>query len=48
MIAPASPGMDTEVIITDRSFPLARLLGLSTTATIELLTAEGVIGRPVS
>jgi prevent-host-death family protein len=36
----------TEVIITDRGVPIARLLGLGTTATIERLTAEGVIGRP--
>jgi prevent-host-death family protein len=36
----------TEVVITDRGLPVARLLGLSTTATIERLTAEGVIGRP--
>ena len=35
-----------EVVITDRGLPVARLLGLSTTATIERLTAEGVIGRP--
>jgi prevent-host-death family protein len=36
----------TEVIITDRGLPVARLLGLGATATIERLTAEGVIGRP--
>jgi len=36
----------TEVIITDRGLPIARLLGLSTTTTIDRLTAEGVIGRP--
>ena len=36
----------TEVVITDRGLPVARLLGLSTTATIDRLTAEGVIGRP--
>jgi prevent-host-death family protein len=36
----------TEVIITDRGLPIARLLGLSTTSAIERLTAEGVIGRP--
>ena len=36
----------SEVVITDRGLPIARLLGLSTTATIERLTAEGVIGRP--
>jgi prevent-host-death family protein len=36
-----------EVIITDRGVPVARLLGLASTATLERLTAEGVIGRPV-
>jgi prevent-host-death family protein len=37
-----------EVVITDRGVPVARLLGLATTATLERLTAEGVIGRPAS
>jgi len=36
----------TDVVITDRGLPVARLLGLGATATIERLTAEGVIGRP--
>lgn len=35
-----------EVVITDRGVPVARLLGLAATATLERLTAEGVIGRP--
>jgi prevent-host-death family protein len=35
----------SEVVITDRGVPVARLLGLTTTATLERLTAEGVIGR---
>lgn len=35
-----------EVVITDRGVPVARLLGLDTTANLERLTAEGVIGRP--
>jgi prevent-host-death family protein len=35
-----------DVVITDRGVPVARLLGLTTTATLERLTAEGVIGRP--
>jgi len=35
-----------EVVITDRGLPVARLLGVSTTATLERLTAEGLIGRP--
>jgi prevent-host-death family protein len=34
-----------EVVITDRGVPVARLVGLTTTATLERLTAEGVIGR---
>ncbi len=36
----------TEVIVTDRGLPVARLVGVGTTATIERLTAEGFIGRP--
>jgi len=34
-----------EVVITDRGVPVARLLGLASTGTLERLTAEGVIGR---
>ena len=37
-----------EVVITDRGVPVARLLGLNATATLERLTAEGVISRPES
>jgi prevent-host-death family protein len=37
-----------EIVITDRGVPVARLLGLSTTGTLERLTAEGVISRPRS
>lgn len=37
-----------EVVITERGVPVARLLGLAATATLERLTAEGVIGRPTS
>lgn len=37
-----------EVVITDRGVPVARLLGLAATATLERLTAEGVIGRPAA
>jgi prevent-host-death family protein len=37
-----------ELIITDRGVPVARLLGLSTTAALERLAAEGVIGRPAA
>lgn len=35
-----------DVVITDRGVPVARLTGLTTTATLERLTADGVIGRP--
>jgi prevent-host-death family protein len=35
-----------EVVITDRGVPVARLLGLDTTPTIERLTGEGLIGQP--
>jgi prevent-host-death family protein len=38
----------TELVITDRGVPVARLLGLTTTSAIERLTAEGVIGRPAA
>jgi prevent-host-death family protein len=37
-----------EVVITDRGVPVARLTGLATTATLERLTAGGVIGRPAA
>ena len=37
-----------EVVITDRGLPVARLLGLESTATLERLTDEGVIARPTS
>jgi prevent-host-death family protein len=37
-----------DVVITDRGVPVARLSGLATTATLERLTAEGVISRPGS
>lgn len=35
-----------EVVVTDRGVPVARLLGMSATSTLERLTAEGVIARP--
>lgn len=35
-----------EVVVTDRGVPVARLLGITATATLERLAAEGVIGRP--
>ena len=34
-----------EVVITDRGIPVARLLSLTATATLERLAADGVIGR---
>jgi prevent-host-death family protein len=34
-----------EVVITDRGIPVARLLGLTATATLERLAADGIIGR---
>jgi prevent-host-death family protein len=38
----------TELVITDRGVPVARLLGLTATATLERLTADGVIARPLA
>ncbi|MHB8431957.1 MAG: type II toxin-antitoxin system Phd/YefM family antitoxin [Acidimicrobiales bacterium] len=35
-----------ELVITDRGVPVARLLGVKTTPTLERLTAAGVIGPP--
>jgi prevent-host-death family protein len=35
-----------EVVVTERGVPVARLLGVTTTTTLERLAAEGVIGRP--
>jgi prevent-host-death family protein len=37
-----------DIVITDRGVPVARLTGLATTATLERLTADGVIGRPAT
>lgn len=37
-----------EIIVTDRGIPVARLLGMSATATLQRLAADGVIGRDVS
>jgi prevent-host-death family protein len=37
-----------DVVITDRGVPVARLTGLTTTGTLERLTADGVIGRPAT
>jgi prevent-host-death family protein len=35
-----------EVVITDRGAPVARLLGIATSTTLDRLTDEGVIARP--
>jgi len=37
-----------EIVITDRGVPVARLLGMTTTATLERLAADGEIGRPAA
>ena len=37
-----------DLVITDRGVPVARLTGLATTAMLERLTADGVIGRPAT
>jgi prevent-host-death family protein len=37
-----------EVVMTDRAVPVARLLSLTTAATLERLVADGVIGRPAA
>lgn len=37
-----------EVIVTDRGVPVARILGMSATATLQRLAADGVIGRDAS
>jgi prevent-host-death family protein len=34
-----------EIVVTERGVPVARLLGIGAAATLERLTAEGVIGR---
>ena len=35
-----------EVVVTERGVPVARILGLTTTPTLEELTRQGVIARP--
>jgi prevent-host-death family protein len=40
----ARQGVD--VVITDRGLPVARIVGLEATTTIERLTTTGVIARP--
>ncbi|MFY9933836.1 MAG: type II toxin-antitoxin system prevent-host-death family antitoxin [Streptosporangiaceae bacterium] len=34
-----------EIVITDRGVPIARLLGLAATATLERLASDGIIAR---
>lgn len=35
-----------EIVVTDRGVPVARLVGLDATTTIEQLTEDGLISRP--
>lgn len=35
-----------EIVVTDRGVPVARMLGLTTTTTLEQLTEQGVISKP--
>jgi prevent-host-death family protein len=35
-----------EVVVTDRGVPIARILGLTSTTTLERLTQQGVLARP--
>ncbi len=35
-----------DVVVTDRGVPVARLVGIDTTDTLQRLMAEGVIARP--
>ena len=35
----------TEVVITDRGIPVARLVGVDSATNLDRLTAEGVIGK---
>jgi prevent-host-death family protein len=37
-----------EVVVTERGVPVARLLGLDATATLEQLAERGVIARPAT
>lgn len=37
-----------DIVITDRGTPVARIVALDATPTIERLTAQGVISRPTS
>ncbi len=35
-----------EIVVTDRGVPVARLVGMDSTSTLQRLTLEGVISRP--
>jgi len=35
-----------EIVVTERGIPVARLVGVATTPSLQRLTADGVIGRP--
>jgi prevent-host-death family protein len=37
-----------EIVITDRGVPVAPLIGLDASSTLQILTREGVISRPAS
>lgn len=39
-------GAGEELVITDRGTPIARVIGVDSTAALERLTAEGVVSRP--
>ena len=37
----------TDVVITDRGTPVARMVGLDSTPLLDRLTAQGIISRPI-
>jgi prevent-host-death family protein len=39
-------GKGEELVVTDRGVPVARLLGITATMTLERLPAEAMVGRP--
>ena len=44
----ARAGEGDEIVITDRGVPVARLVGVETTAALVRLTEDGTISRPRS
>ena len=36
----------SEIVVTDRGIPVARVLGVNASATLERLTAEGLVSPP--